>query len=78
MRILVKWSDVMSAETCPECGEPLLTIPQVAQRLGVSERKTWRLIAEGELRLVRLRLREARVAEGIADEYIERIASARR
>jgi len=67
----------MSAETCPECGEPLLTIPQVSERLGISEREIWRLIAEGELRAVRVRLREARVAAGVVDEYMQRLTSGR-
>ena len=48
----------------------LLTIPQVAERLGVSTRKTWRLIAEGQLRTVRVGARGTRVLDGDIDNFI--------
>jgi excisionase family DNA binding protein len=48
----------------------LLTIPQVAERLGVSTRKTWRLIAEGQLRTVRVGARGTRVLDGEVDTFI--------
>ena len=48
----------------------LLTVPQVAQRLGVSTRKTWRLIAEGQLRAVRIGARGTRISDGEVDTFI--------
>lgn len=48
----------------------LLTIPQVAQQLGVSTRKTWRLIAEGRIRAVRVGTRGTRVMDGDLDNFI--------
>ena len=48
----------------------LLTIPQVAERLGVSTRKTWRLIAEGQIRAVRVGVRGTRVLDGDIDTFI--------
>jgi excisionase family DNA binding protein len=48
----------------------LLTVPQVAERLGVSTRKTWRLIAQGQLRAVRVGARGTRVLDGEVDTFI--------
>ena len=41
----------------------LLTIPVVAERLGISTRKTWQLISQGQLPAVHISLRSTRIAE---------------
>ena len=46
-------------------------IPRTAQRLDISERHTWRLIARGELRAFRLGSRVL-VAEDDLREFLER------
>ena len=53
----------------------LVTIPEVAARLGVSVRKTWRLVAEGKLKTVRVGARGTRVIEGEVDRFIEELAT---
>ena len=57
----------------------LVTIPEVAARLGVSARKTWRLVAEGKLKTVRVGARGTRVIESDLERFIEQLsAEARR
>ena len=43
--------------------DQLLTVPQTADRLGVSVRKLWRLLAAKEFKHVRIGRRGTRVAE---------------
>jgi excisionase family DNA binding protein len=52
-----------------------VTIPEVAARLGVSVRKTWRLVAEGKLKTVRVGARGTRVIESDVDRFIEQLAA---
>jgi excisionase family DNA binding protein len=53
----------------------LVTIPEVAARLGVSVRKTWRLVAEGKLKTVRVGVRGTRVIESDLERFIEELAA---
>ena len=51
----------------------LLTVPEAAQRLGISPRKTWQLISEGQLQVVHVGLRSTRILESVLDAFIERL-----
>lgn len=51
-------------------GRQLLTVPQVAELLGVSTRKTWRLIAEGRIKTVRVGARGTRILNEELDTFI--------
>jgi excisionase family DNA binding protein len=51
-------------------GERLLTCPEVAERLGPSERFPRRLVAERRIRFVRVG-RHVRIPESAVDELIE-------
>jgi excisionase family DNA binding protein len=53
----------------------LITVREVAGRLGVSVRKTWRLIAEGQLKTVRVGARGTRILDSDVDFFIERLRS---
>ena len=50
---------------------PLLTLGEVARRLGISPRSLARLIAAGELPVVRLSARVVRISPADLDTYIE-------
>jgi excisionase family DNA binding protein len=54
----------------PMAARRLLTVPQVAELLGVSTRKTWRLIAEGRIRTVRVGARGTRILDGELNTFI--------
>jgi excisionase family DNA binding protein len=54
----------------PVAARRLLTVPQVAELLGVSTRKTWRLIAEGRIRTVRVGARGTRILDGELNTFI--------
>jgi excisionase family DNA binding protein len=60
----------MAGELVPHAGERLLMVAEVAQRLSVSPRKTWRLISEGLLPAVRVGLRGTRVREADLETFI--------
>ena len=51
----------------------LLTIPVVAERLGISTRKTWQLISQGQLPAVHIGLRSTRIAEVDLEAFIENL-----
>ena len=51
----------------------LLTIPVVAERLGISTRKTWQLISQGQLPAVHVGLRSTRIAETDLEAFIENL-----
>jgi excisionase family DNA binding protein len=51
----------------------LLTVPEAAQRLGISSRKAWQLISEGQLHTVRIGLRSTRIADSEIDAFIKRL-----
>lgn len=51
-------------------GTTLLTVPQVAARLGISTRKTWRLISQGLIPVVRVGARGTRVPDWAVEAYI--------
>ena len=51
----------------------LLTIPAVAERLGISTRKTWQLISQGQLQTVHIGLRSTRIAEADLETFIENL-----
>ena len=51
----------------------LLTIPAVAERLGISTRKTWQLISQGQLPAVHIGLRSTRIAEVDLEAFIENL-----
>jgi excisionase family DNA binding protein len=52
-------------------GHPLLTLGEVARRLGISPRSLARLIAAGELPVVRLSARVVRISPADLAAYIE-------
>ena len=70
----------MHTQSPPTSPKRLVTIPEVATRLGVSVRKTWRLVAEGKLKTVRVGARGTRVIESDLERFIEQLdtSSARR
>jgi excisionase family DNA binding protein len=49
----------------------LLPIPQVAERLSVSQRTVWAMIADGRLPAIRLGSRATRVAADEVEKLIE-------
>lgn len=51
----------------------LLTIPAVAEQLGISTRKTWQLISQGQLPAVHIGLRSTRIAEADLEAFIEKL-----
>lgn len=51
-------------------GTALLTVKQVAARLGISTRKTWRLISQKVLPVVKVGARGTRVADTALNAYI--------
>jgi excisionase family DNA binding protein len=51
--------------------EPLLTVPEAAQRCRLSERQMWRHIKEGRLAVVRLG-RAVRIRPGDLERFIDR------
>jgi excisionase family DNA binding protein len=51
----------------------LLTIPEAAQRLGISTRKTWQLVSEGQLQTVRIGLRSTRIELEELEAFIARL-----
>lgn len=61
----------------PPTPERLLTIDQVAERLGVSRRTVNTLIAEGELRPLRIRAAR-RFMPGAVEDYLRRAATRKR
>ncbi len=67
----------MTTTPCYQDGPKLLTIPQVAKRLGVSVRKVYRLISQGFIRAVRIGQRGTRVLEGELDDLIGSFPNAR-
>ncbi len=50
---------------------PLLTVPEVATKLGVSRQHAYRLIAEGRLPAVRLSERRLRVPQEALDAWLQ-------
>jgi excisionase family DNA binding protein len=66
----------MPTQSPPTSPKRLVTIPEVAARLGVSVRKTWRLVAEGKLKTVRVGARGTRVIEGELERFIEELSAA--
>ncbi len=54
----------------------LLTVPETAAMLGVSDRTVWRLIGQGELALVRCN-RAARVTAESIERFIDRGGTSR-
>jgi excisionase family DNA binding protein len=55
----------------------LLTVPDAADRLCVSHRKLWRLIATGALKSVRVGVRGTRVPESALTAFVASLPSAR-
>jgi excisionase family DNA binding protein len=55
----------------------LLTVPESALALGVSRRTTWRLIATGALRAVRVGVRSTRVRTTDLERYLADLSPAR-
>jgi len=55
----------------------LLRVPEVCERLGVSRRKVWRLIATGTLRSVRVGVRGTRIPEHALADFIASLPAAR-
>lgn len=66
-----RFGQMLEDEHMPKTPTRLLTIPEVARRLAVSERQVWRFIAEGDIPAIRLR-GSTRVAESDLDEWLER------
>lgn len=58
-----------AAQNIGPVADRLLTVKQVAGRLGLSERKTWELIRRGDIPHKRID-RSVRVPESVLDEYI--------
>jgi excisionase family DNA binding protein len=63
----------MPAQPQPTSQKRLVTIPQVAERLGISVRKTWRLVAEGTFKTVRVGARGTRIFENDVERFIEEL-----
>jgi excisionase family DNA binding protein len=57
-----------------ESGIRLLTVPEVAERLNLSEAKVWRLISSGRLKAVKIDW-SRRVRSDHLDEYIKALAT---
>jgi excisionase family DNA binding protein len=55
----------------------LITVPDAAERLCVSPRKIWRMVATGELKSVRVGLRGTRIPENALANFISRLPEAR-
>lgn len=53
----------------------LLTVPQGAKRLGISESKVWQLMAAGRLRSVKID-NSRRIPDDAVDEFIAGLPSA--
>ena len=51
----------------------LLTVPEAAERLGISPRKTWQLISEGQLHTVRIGHRSTRILESELEDFVTRL-----
>ena len=60
-----------TATPAPESTPKLLTVPDAAQMLSISERSTWRLVSTGELSSVKLG-RSTRITVESIDRLIER------
>lgn len=54
---------------------PLLHIEEVAKRLSISKSMAWKLVAEGEIRCIRIG-RAIRISEAQLAEYLERSTEA--
>jgi excisionase family DNA binding protein len=63
----------MDNVTLDSNGQRLLTVPQVADRLGISARKTWRLISQRVLPTVKVGERGTRIPAGDLDAYIVKL-----
>lgn len=55
----------------------LLTVPDAAERLGISPRKLWRMIAVGELKSVRVGARGTRIPESALSAFVASLPAAR-
>jgi len=55
----------------------LLKVPEASERLGVSRRKVWRLIATNALHSVRVGARGTRVPESALSDFVASLPSAR-
>ena len=51
----------------------LLTVPEAAQRLGISPRKAWQLISEGKIHAVHIGLRSTRIEQEELDAFVARL-----
>ena len=51
----------------------LLTVPEAAQRLGISTRKMWQLISEGQIHAVHIGLRSTRIEQEELDAFVARL-----
>jgi excisionase family DNA binding protein len=51
----------------------LLTVPEAAQRLGISPRKAWQLISEGQIHAVHIGLRSTRIPESEIEQFVKRL-----
>ncbi len=57
--------------------EKLLKVPDVSERLGISVRQVWRLIAVGAIASKRVGTRSTRVPETALANYIAKLPEAR-
>jgi excisionase family DNA binding protein len=53
----------------------LLSVPQVAARWNIGERTVWRMIASGEIPVVKLSKRLTRIRESAADQHIQKLSA---
>ena len=51
----------------------LLTVPEAAQRLGISPRKMWQLISEGQIHAVHIGSRSTRILESEIEDFVKRL-----
>lgn len=65
----------MTDDTLTAASPAMYTVPQAAQRLLISTRKTWRLIAQRELPVVKIGERGTRVLADDLAAYVERLRS---
>lgn len=66
------WARLTTAEHPPVCTERLLTMPEVAERLGITEHQAREMGRRGELPVVHVGERRVRVNTRALEEWIRR------
>ena len=66
-----------ASPTIPTSNVKLLRVPEACERLAVSRRKLWRLIATGAIRSVRVGARGTRIPEQALADFVASLPAAR-